>query len=161
MTFQLTSIAFKNGQPIPRRYTGEGNDVSPPLDWDGVPKATQEFALICDDPDAPTDEPWVHWVIYGIAADMRSLPEGIPAGRPQLDKPITARQGKNSWGAGVTVGYRGPMPPPGHGTHHYHFKLWALDQQLDVRPSATKSQLLEAIEGHVVGETELLGTYAR
>lgn len=161
MQFQITSSAFNDGQAIPRKYTGEGDDVSPSLAWDNVPEGTQEFALICDDPDAPSAEPWVHWVIYGIAADTRSLPEGIPAGQPQIKEPLAALQGKNSWSSGVTIGYRGPLPPAGHGTHHYHFKLYALDRKLDVPPSATKKQLLAALEGHVLAEAELTGTYAR
>ena len=137
MAFKLTSSAFKAGAAIPRKFTGEGADVSSPLAWDGVPDGTRQFALICDDPDAPTPKPWVHWVIYGIAADVRAVPEGI-TNEPELRDPIAARQGKNSWDAGVTIGYRGPMPPPGHGTHHYHFKLYALDKPLDLAPAATK-----------------------
>jgi Raf kinase inhibitor-like YbhB/YbcL family protein len=161
MPFELSSTAFRDGGTIPGKYSGEGDDVSPPLAWLGVPESTQEFALICDDPDAPSAEPWIHWVIYGIPGEATSLPEGIPAGQAQLDQPIVARQGKNSWGAGVTIGYRGPMPPPGHGTHHYHFKLYALDQTMDLPPSATKSQILTAMQGHVLAEAELTGTYAR
>ena len=160
MAFKLSSSAFKAGAAIPRKFTGEGDDVSPPLAWDGVPDGTKEFALICDDPDAPTSEPWVHWVIYGIAADVRALPEGIK-NETQLTKPIAARQGKNSWDSGVTIGYRGPMPPPGHGTHHYHFQLHALDRPLDLAPAATKKQVLAAMQVHVLGEAELIGTYER
>jgi Raf kinase inhibitor-like YbhB/YbcL family protein len=161
MKFQLTSSAFKNGQPIPRKFTGEGDDVSPPLNWDEPPDGTEELALICDDPDAPSAEPWVHWVIYGMPAGVRSLPEGIAAKQPELKNPVAARQGKNSWDSGVTVGYRGPMPPPSHGTHHYHFKLYALDHKLELGPSATKNQLSAAMKGHVLGEAELIGTYER
>jgi Raf kinase inhibitor-like YbhB/YbcL family protein len=161
MGIKLTSAAIKEGALIPRKYTGEGDDVSPPLAWESVPESTQEFALICDDPDAPSDEPWVHWVLYGIAADVREVPEGVPSNEPQLTKPIPARQGKNSWTSGSMIGYRGPMPPPGHGTHHYHFKLYALDSKLDLPPSATKQQLLDAMQGHVLAEGELIGTYER
>jgi Raf kinase inhibitor-like YbhB/YbcL family protein len=125
-----------------------------------VPEGTQQLALICDDPDAPTPEPWVHWVIYGINADVRKLPEGVP-NEPQLAKPIAARQGKNSWDSGATIGYRGPMPPPGHGTHHYHFKLYALDKPLDLAHSATKKQLLAAMKDHILAQAELIGTYER
>lgn len=161
MAFQLTSTAFRPGAAIPKKYTGEGDDLSPPLDWQGVPDGTRQFALICDDPDAPSAEPWVHWVIYGIGGNVRSLPEGVPAGRPTLDKPVEAQQGKNSWPSGVTIGYRGPLPPPGHGTHHYHFKLYALDRPIKIAPSATKNEVLSAIEGHVLGKAELTGTYRR
>ncbi len=160
MAFKLSSSAFDAGKPIPRKYSGEGNDVSPPLAWDGAPEGTKEFALICDDPDAPTPKPWVHWVIYGIAADVRQLPEGVKR-EPQLREPVAAKQGKNSWDSGATIGYRGPMPPPGHGTHRYHFKLYALDIPLELAPSATKDQLLAAIKGHVLAEAELIGTYER
>jgi Raf kinase inhibitor-like YbhB/YbcL family protein len=161
MKMKLTSSAFKHGAVVPRKYTGEGDDVSPPLTWDGAPDGTKEFALICDDPDAPTPQPWVHWVIYGIASDVRELPEGIASNQAQLAAPISARQGKNSWDSGATIGYRGPMPPPGHGTHHYHFKLYALDKELGLAPSATKDQLLEAMKGNVLVEAQLTGTYER
>ena len=161
MRFQLSSSAFKHEEAIPRKYAGEGDDISPPLAWEGAPEATQEFALICDDPDAPTTEPWVHWVIYGIAADARSLAESMPSGEAELKKPIAARQGKNSWSSGTTVGYRGPLPPPGHGTHHYYFKLFALDRKIELPPSATKADLLSAMKDHVLAEAELVGTYSR
>lgn len=161
MSFKITSSAFQPGSAIPKKFTGEGDDMSPPLAWDGPPNDAREFALICDDPDAPTAEPWVHWVIYNIPGDVRELPEGVKSNVPQLKEPLAARQGKNSWPAGVTIGYRGPLPPPGHGTHHYHFRLYALDARLDLSPGATKQQLLDAMKGHVLAETELIGTYER
>jgi Raf kinase inhibitor-like YbhB/YbcL family protein len=161
MRFKLSSTAFDEGAAIPKEHSGEGEDVSPPLDWNGAPADTKEFALICDDPDAPTPEPWVHWVIYGIGPDVRELPEGVESDAAELQNPISARQGKNSWPSGVTTGYRGPMPPPGHGVHHYHFKLYALDLPLNLPPEATKQQVLDGIEGHVLAETELIGTYER
>ncbi len=158
---RLSSTAFKSGQAIAKKHTGDGEDVSPTLTWDDPPAGTRSFALICDDPDAPSQQPWVHWVIYAMDANVRSLPEGIPAGKATITKPFAAKQGRNSWGSGVTIGYRGPQPPPGHGTHHYHFRLYALDTQLDLEAGATKDQLLAAIKGHVVGEGELVGTYER
>ena len=161
MTMKLTSNAIGNGSKIDAKYTVEGEDVSPPLTWDGAPEGTKEFALIGDDPDAPTPEPWIHWEIYGIPFDVRALPEGIKSNAPQLREPNAARQGKNSWDSGVTIGYRGPMPPPGHGTHHYHVKLYALDTELALPPSATKRQLLDAINGHILAKAELVGTYER
>jgi Raf kinase inhibitor-like YbhB/YbcL family protein len=161
MRFQLTSSAFRQDEPIPPKYSGEGDDVSPPLAWEGAPDATEEFALICDDPDAPTAEPWVHWVIYGISLNAQSLAEGVPAGEAELKKPVAARQGKNSWTSGTTIGYRGPLPPPSHGTHHYHFKLYSLARKLKLPPSLTKGELLTAIKGHVLAEAELVGTYSR
>jgi hypothetical protein len=160
MSLQLQSPAFTSGKPIPTRHTGDGDDVSPSLNWSNVPGGTREFALICDDPDAPTDEPWVHWVIYGIPGENRVLPEGIPPDK-QLTSPVSAMQGRNSWPDGQTIGYRGPAPPKGHGTHHYHFKLYALDGKLSLDPGVDKSGLLNAMSGHVLGEGELVGTYER
>lgn len=160
MALELKSSAFGDGTQIPRKYTEDGQDVSPPLAWTDPPEGTSEWALVCDDPDAPSQQPWVHWVIYRLAADIRSLPEGIP-NEPAITKPVVALQGKNSWPSGVRIGYRGPAPPPGHGTHHYHFKLYALDSQLNLASSATKEQLLSVIEGHVLAQAELIGTYRR
>lgn len=160
MAIQLTSTAFAEGAAIPRKYTGEGEDVSPALAWSGLPDGTQELALICDDPDAPTPEPWVHWVIYKIPADAAGLPEGV-AKDATLKQPPGALQGKNSWPNGQTIGYRGPMPPPGHGRHRYFFKLYALGKKLSVEPGVTKKQLLAAIKDQVLGEGQLLGTYQR
>jgi Raf kinase inhibitor-like YbhB/YbcL family protein len=155
--FQLQSSAFAEGKPIPKVHTGEGQDVSPPLAWSGAPQGTKEFALICDDPDAPRDEPWVHWVIYKIPADARELPEGIPR-QATLSNPAGARQGVNSWPKD-NVGYRGPMPPPGHGRHRYYFKLYALNATIDLAQGATKEKLLAAMKGHVLAETQVMGTY--
>src|SRR5947207_8123336 len=117
----LTSGAFAAGQPIPRKYTGDSKEnVSPPLTWGAPPKGTQALALVVDDPDAPTPQPWVHWLIYNIPPDVRTLPKGV-APEATLRGPAGALQGKNSWGG---VGYRGPEPPQGHGVHHYHFRLY-------------------------------------
>jgi len=160
MSIKLTSSAFAEGQTIPTRYTGDGDDVSPPLAWEGVPDGAQELALICDDPDAPTAEPWVHWVIYKLAPTLQELPEAIPASL-RIGTPIRALQGKNSWPSGRTIGYRGPAPPPGHGVHHYHFKLYALDGELDVEPGLDKNALLSAMDGHILAQGELVGTYQR
>jgi Raf kinase inhibitor-like YbhB/YbcL family protein len=160
MGMTIESAAFAGGEPVPRKHTGDGEDVSPSLSWQGVPDGTKELALICDDPDAPTPKPWVHWVIYKIPPETQSLPEDVPPSS-RLESPITACQGRNSWSSGRTIGYRGPAPPPGHGTHHYHFKLYALDGELDVNPGIDKSALLEAMSGHILAEAELVGTYQR
>lgn len=157
MTIKITSTAFKEGERIPREHTGDGKDLSPALAWEEVPEKTRQLALIMDDPDAPTPEPWVHWVLYQLAADVRALPAGLPRDA-SLAKPIAALQGKNSWG---TTGYRGPAPPPGHGTHHYHFTLYALDTPLSLKPGADKKALLQAMRGHVLATGELVGTYQR
>ena len=157
MSITVHSTAFDPGQPIPGRHTEDGEDVSPELSWSGLPEGTKELALIVDDPDAPTDEPWVHWVIYRIPADIDALAEGIPYA-DVLAAPAGALQGLNTWG---TVGYRGPAPPPGHGTHHYHIKLYALDDALELEPGLDKKTLLSAIEGHLLAQGELIGTYER
>ncbi|MEN6451756.1 MAG: YbhB/YbcL family Raf kinase inhibitor-like protein [Thermoguttaceae bacterium] len=160
MAIQVTSSAFVQGQPIPKKYTGEGADVSPPLAWANVPAGAKELVLICDDPDAPVAEPWVHWVIYKIPATVTSLPEGV-ARKDKPSDPAGAVQGKNSWPAGENIGYRGPMPPPGHGVHHYHFKVYALDTTVDAAPGLDKKAVLAKIRGHVLAEGELMGTYER
>jgi Raf kinase inhibitor-like YbhB/YbcL family protein len=149
MAIEVSSPAFEPGGAIPRKHTGEGEDVSPALTWTGVPDETKEIALICDDPDAPTPAPWVHWVVYKIPADRTGLPEGDTQG---------ALEGKNDFGG---TGYGGPMPPRGHGVHRYHFKVYALDTELEVAAGLTKERLLEAMEGHVLAEGELIGTYER
>jgi len=156
----VTSSAFKDGSPIPKKHTGEGEDVSPALSWSGVPAGTQELALICDDPDAPTPEPWVHWVIYKIPAAATGLPEGV-AKTAQLKEPAGALQGKNSWPDGENTGYGGPMPPPGHGRHRYYFKLYALKAPLAVQAGLTKKQLLAQMSGKILAEGQLMGTYER
>lgn len=160
MTLVLSSSAFEPNRDIPAKYTADGEDISPPLHWEGVPEGTREFVLICDDPDAPTPDPWVHWVLYKIPGSIRSLPEGIPP-KERLDQPPGALQGVNSWHTGQRIGYRGPSPPPGSGVHHYHFKLYALDAPLDLPPGATKQEVLQAMEGHVLAQAELVGTYRR
>jgi Raf kinase inhibitor-like YbhB/YbcL family protein len=157
MSFILRSSAFADGQPIPRRHTGDGEDLSPPLSWTNLPPGTRELALIVDDPDAPTSQPWVHWVIYKLPADEQGLVEGIaPVARPT--SPAGCAQGKNSWGS---LGYKGPAPPKGHGVHHYVFQLFALKDALDLREGLDKGALLAAIRKHILTEVRLTGTYQR
>ena len=160
MTLQVTSPAFTQGHPIPKKYTGEGADVSPPLAWTGIPEGTRELVLICDDPDAPTDEPWVHWVIYKLPADTTGLPEGVPR-KPRLKTPPGALQGKNSWPGQEAIGYRGPMPPPGHGIHHYYFKLYAIEAHLVGQPGMNKKAVMAEIKDHILADGALMGTYQR
>jgi Raf kinase inhibitor-like YbhB/YbcL family protein len=154
---EVRSTAFSAGATIPTQFTGDGEDVSPELSWTGVPPAAKELALIMDDPDAPSPQPWVHWVMYKIPAATAELPQAEPKA-DKVDSPAGAVQGKNSWGG---VGYRGPAPPKGHGTHHYHFKLYALDAPLDVPPGADKAALEKAMSGHVLAQGEVVGTYRR
>jgi len=156
-SIEVHSLAFEPGATIPGRHTEDGEDVSPELGWAGLPEGAVELALIVDDPDAPTDEPWVHWVIYKIPPDIAALAEGVPYAEA-LSAPAGALQGRNTWG---TVGYRGPAPPKGHGTHHYHFKLYALDRALAVEPGLDKAALLGAMDGHILGQGDLIGTYER
>jgi Raf kinase inhibitor-like YbhB/YbcL family protein len=149
MVFRLESSAFRADGPIPKQYTGEGRDISPPLAWSGAPPATRELALIVDDPDAPRERPWVHWVLYRIPAGASAIAEGGNAG---------ALEGPNDFGRS---GWGGPMPPLGHGVHHYHFKLYALDRPLGLGAGAAKDQVLAAMQGRVIDQTELVGTYER
>lgn len=152
MALVITSPAFEEGGIIPRRHTCDGEDVSPPLRWTGVPQNVRSLALICDDPDAPA-RVWVHWVVYNVPATSERLPENI------LPKPEIAGgglQGKNDFGK---IGYGGPCPPSG--THRYYFKLYALDTTLKLPAGATKPDLLNAMHGHVLAETQLMGRYAR
>jgi len=160
MSMTIQSSAFQNGASIPKKHTGDGVDVSPPLAWSGVPAGTREFALICDDPDAPTPQPWVHWVIYHIPPEATGLPEGVPTAT-RIEQPVHALQGRNSWSSGGTTGFRGPAPPPGHGIHHYHFRLYALDSPLGLNAGIDKPTLLSAMQGHILAEAELVGTYSR
>ncbi len=159
MKLTVHSSAFDEGKPIPKKHAGEGEDVSPALTWAGAPAETKEFALIMDDPDAPGKEPWVHWVLYKVPAGTTSLKEGV-AKTNKPTEPAGAYQGKNSWPKD-NIGYKGPMPPPGHGVHHYHFKVYALDTALKIEPGLSKAELLAAMKGHVLAEGELIGTYER
>lgn len=156
---RIESSAFADGQPIPKQYTGEGKDVSPPLSFSEVPEGTAELALICDDPDAPVPKAWIHWVIYKMPAEISGLQEGVER-TAELSNPAGALQGTNSWDRD-NIGYRGPMPPPGHGIHHYHFKLYALDAAMPARAGLDKDSLLAAVKGHILAEAELVGTYQR
>jgi len=152
MAIVLTSTAFSEGEMIPNRFTCDGEDVSPPLAWSGVPDNAQSLALVCDDPDAPVGT-WDHWVLYNIPADASGLPEAVPA-EPTLAS--GAANGKNSWGR---LGYGGPCPPGG--THRYFFYLYALDTRLVLESGATKARLLQAMEGHILDKGQLMGRYQR
>jgi Raf kinase inhibitor-like YbhB/YbcL family protein len=152
MAIDVTSAAFEEGGTIPASYTCDGLDVSPPLSWGSVPDGTQTLALIVDDPDAPSGT-FVHWVLYNLPPDTGRLPEDVPK---QETLPSGAAQGVN--GAG-SVGYMGLCPPSG--THRYFFKVYALDTALDLGGRATKEDLLSAMQGHVLAEGRLMGTYRR
>ena len=152
MTLSLTSNAFASGQNIPSKYSCLGREISPDLSWTGAPVATKSFALIVDDPDAPMGT-WVHWVMYNIPATTNSLSEAAPAGEQLSDGSL---QGKNSSG---NLGYNGPCPPSG--THRYFFKLYALDTLLSLSSGVRKDQLLKAMDGHILAQGELMGTFSK
>lgn len=153
MALALKSSAFLEGETIPATYTCDGADVSPPLQWVDVPIETQSLALLCDDPDSARN-PWSHWVLYDLPDGTRKLPEGYPPG-PEPEP--GGKQGRNDFG---DAAYGGPCPGGG-ATHHYYFRLYALDERLDLPPGATRAQLLDRMQGHILAETELMGLYAR
>ncbi|HEX8888973.1 MAG TPA: YbhB/YbcL family Raf kinase inhibitor-like protein [Pyrinomonadaceae bacterium] len=149
---KVTSKAFQEGGMIPKKYTCDDANISPPLAWDSVPEKAKSLALITDDPDAP-GKTWVHWVAFNIPANVKELPENIPA---QEAISVGGHQGTNDF---KKLGYGGPCPPSG--THRYYFHLYALDTFLNLDSSATKDQLLKAMEGHVLAEGELMGKYQK
>ena len=152
MQIEIKSSAFEEGGIIPKKYTCDGADVSPPLSWTSVPEGTKTIALICDDPDAPMGT-WVHWVLFNLLADVKELPESVPSEK-NLDN--GAMQGTNDFG---NIGYGGPCPPGG--THRYYFKFYALDTEVNLQGGATKKELLKAMEGHILAEGQLMGRYKR
>lgn len=149
---KIESSVFKEGNSIPDKYTCDGNDVSPPLSFSGIPDGIKSLALICDDPDAPAGT-WVHWVLFNLPPNTNDLPEAVPI---EKKLSIGAKQGTNDF---RTIGYGGPCPPSG--THRYYFKLYALDRMIDLEAGATKWQLTQAMKGHVIAEAQLMGTYKR
>lgn len=150
--FRLTSPAFKDGEPIPRDFTCDGRDVSPALKWENAPKGSAGFALIMEDPDAPSGT-FTHWIIVNIPPTASGLDEGIP-GSETLDN--GAIQGRNSAGK---IGYMGPCPPSG--THRYYFKVYALHMMLDVKPGVDRATVESLLQEHSMGKAELMGTYSR
>lgn len=153
MAMEIKSAAFQHGGDIPRKYTCDGEDISPPLRWENAPPSTKSFALIADDPDAPVGT-WVHWVIYDLPVNATELSEGV---KPTETLPNGVKQGMNDF---RKIGYGGPCPPPGP-AHRYFFRLYALDAETKVKPRATKQQLLDAIKGHILAEAQLMGRYKR
>ena len=154
--FTLSSPSFRNNQPMPAKHSCEGEDASPELKWEGAPAGTKSFALIADDPDAPGGS-WVHLVMYGVPANATQLPEKV-AKTDTVAALTGVKQGMNDFGK---PGYGGPCPPRGHGIHHYHFRLYALDAELNVAPRVTRKQLEAAMKGHILAQAELVGTYQR
>lgn len=156
MSLTLTSPAFASGHEIPVDYTCDAGDVSPALNWSGVPAGTKSLTLIVDDPDAPDPKApkmtWVHWVLYNLPATATHLPEGVD----HQDLPAGTLEGKNDW---KRTGYGGPCPPIGR--HRYFFKLYAIDTVLPDLKHPTKSTLEKAMEGHILEKTELIGLYQK
>jgi Raf kinase inhibitor-like YbhB/YbcL family protein len=156
MSLVLKSAAFTEGGVIPLKYTCEGDDIAPPLEWQGVPENTQSLVLIVDDPDAPDPEAprmtWVHWVVYNLPADVRGLPEGATVDI----LPVGTLQGMNDW---HKQAYGGPCPPIGR--HRYFHKLYALDTVLEDMQAPTKAQVEAAMQGHIIAQAELVGTYKK
>lgn len=153
MEIEVTSPAFEQGMLIPRKYTCDGENFSPPLMWQSVPENAISLALICDDPDAPSGT-FAHWILFDLPTDTKELPEHISPAETAL--PDGATQGTNS---ANRIGYMGPCPPSG--THRYFFKIYALDTKIGLGTGATKGQVESAIKGHILAEGELMGTYSR
>lgn len=151
---QLNSPAFLDGAAIPQKYTCDGDNVSPELFWSDIPLGTESFAIICDDPDAPSGI-WVHWVIFNIPADIRSIKEGPIFTSMHMVSSVV--QGINDF---KDFTYGGPCPPPGK-PHRYSFRIYALDVKINTQLPLSKDKLLEAMEGHVLARAELSGTYIR
>ena len=156
MTLTLKSIAFDNGDTIPSKYTCKGEGISPPLAWTNVPQTARSLILIVDDPDAPDPKApkmtWVHWVLYNIPPDVSALPEGLVSAK----LPPGTKEGVNDW---KRPGYGGPCPPIGR--HRYFFKLYVLDTVLKDMNSPTKAEVETAMKGHVIAQTEILGTFQK
>ena len=152
MSFQLFSPEFQEGKPIPRKFSCDGLDASPPLNWKDAPAGTASYALIVHDPDAPAGD-WVHWVLFNIPGEVNILTEGVPADKVLKDGTL---QGRNSW---HQIRYGGPCPPGG--THRYIFTLYALDGKLKLEAGAERREVLHAMQGHILAEAKLMGTYSR
>ena len=152
MDIKISSSAFDEGGTIPLKYTCDGEDVSPPLEWSGVPEGAKTLVLISDDPDAPMGT-WVHWVLFNLPATVNNLPEDIP---PMQTLESGAKQGMNDF---RRIGYGGPCPPGG--MHRYYFKIYALDTEIDLEAGAAKPEILRAMEGHILAQGQLMGRYSR
>ena len=146
---EISSPAFAPLETIPQRYTSDGENISPTVQWDKIPPETKQLALICHDPDAPLPQGFTHWTIYNIPADVKAIAEG---------EGNKYTEGLNTSGS---HGYTGPAPPSGHGVHHYYFWLYALDKVLDLKPGLDREELLMAIADSVTAQARLVGTYRR
>ena len=154
----VRSPAFDDGSEIPSKYSADGENISPPLVWSDVPQATGSLALIVEDPDAPTPEPFVHWLLYNIPPEVRQVQENVPRELVVAINGGSAMQGKNS---SLKIGWTGMAPPKGDTPHHYHFQLFALDRLLSLEAGAGRKALLDAMAGHVLAKGQITGTYQR
>jgi Raf kinase inhibitor-like YbhB/YbcL family protein len=153
----VRSDAFDNMSAMPKKYSADGEAISPPLSWSTIPERTMSLALVVEDPDAPTANPFVHWLLYNIPPDVRGLPEDVRH-EEVAAAARRAMQGKNST---LKIGWTGMAPPKGDTPHHYHFQLFALDRVLELGPGAGRTALLEAMPGHIIGRGDLVGTFQR
>ena len=151
---ELSSSAFNEGDSIPEKYTDDGDNISPPLDWERIPKRTESFSITMIDPDALGGD-WVHWLIWNIDPKHNGLSKNVPLEGEVLDG---ARQGINDGGF---IGYQGPSPPPDSGPHRYIFTVYALDQTLNIEAGSTRTELEDAMSSHILGKGRLMGTYER
>jgi Raf kinase inhibitor-like YbhB/YbcL family protein len=158
----VQSPTLRDGEPMPRQYTPDGRNLSPPITWSNLPAGTRQLVVLCEDFGAGNPPPWVHWIIYNIPATATGLPEGVPIDPSNPETPMPAEitgavQGLNGWKLAM---YRGPAPPAGE-PHLYNFVVYALDAELNLRPNLTRQLVLEAIEGHVIGRGEIVPIYGR
>jgi Raf kinase inhibitor-like YbhB/YbcL family protein len=153
MSFSISSASFQNGKDIPKKFTCDGEDVSPALSWTDAPSGSNSFALIADDPDAPRGT-WTHWVLFDLPSTTTSLPEAVPK---IGDVTAGGRQGVNDFSR---IGYGGPCPPPGK-PHRYFFKLYALDSKLNLKAGVSKQEVEQAMQDHILIKAELMGKYGR
>src|SRR6476646_449215 len=153
MAFSISSASFQNGKDIPKKFTCDGEDVSPALSWTDPPSGSHSFALIADDPDAPRGT-WTHWVLFDLPSTATSLPEGVPK---VGNLPAGGRQGVNDFSK---IGYGGPCPPPGK-PHRYFFKLYALNSNLNLKAGVSKQEVEQAIQANILSKAELMGKYGR
>ena len=158
MAIKITSPAFAEGEMIPRKYSCDGEGISPPLEWENISEDAKSMVLISDDPDAPAGT-WVHWVVYDMPASIKELPENIPPVKSLEDIEGLNLAGKQGINSGYSIGYYAPCPPSG--THRYFFKIYALDIMLNLKAGASKKKVMKAMEGHILAQGQLMGRYRR
>lgn len=156
----VSSSAFGNHATVPLEYTAYGDNVSPQITWSDLPEGTRQLALVMDDPIAPTPEPFVHWVVYNIPASADELPEGMST-EPRVEEPQSLAGTVNGVNGTGRAGYFGPRPPADGELHEYHIRVYALDEELELETGLGRDELMEAIDGHIIGNGMLMGHYER